>query len=126
MAPSLILPPLEALDAAAAQLIDQAAGNASQERAINKALWHLQSGIEIRAIHGGFLLPSGTRNAVIHRVSTVNGCTCETAGKGHVCWHPKAIAIIEEAQRHTMPALTLGDRLADARKATALVNELFV
>jgi len=38
------------------------------------------------------------------------------------------IAIVEEAQRYTrptMPALTMGERLAAARKATAAINELF-
>lgn len=125
MAPTIILPPLEALDAAAATLISQIAPNASVERAINKALWHLQSGIEIRSTVGGFLIPSGTRAGVIHRVSTVHGCNCEAAGKGYACWHVQAIHIIEEAQRHTMPSLTMADRLAAARRATALVNDLF-
>jgi hypothetical protein len=120
---SLILPPMEALDAAA-HLIDLAS-DASHERALNKGLWNLQSGIEIRSTCGGFLMPSGTRAGVIHRISTVFGCNCEAAAKGNICWHASAIAIVEEAQRHTMPALTMADRLAVARKATALVNELF-
>jgi hypothetical protein len=123
MAPSLIVPPLAALDAAAATLVEQA--NASQQRALNKALWHLQSGIEIRTTTGAFLIPSGTRSGVIHRISHAFGCNCEAAGKGLSCWHTQAVAIIEEAQRHTMPALPLGDRLAAARKATAEMNELF-
>lgn len=123
MAPTIILPPLEALDAAAATLLK--AATPSQERAINKALWHLQSGIEIRSTCGGFLIPSGTRAGVIHRISTVHGCNCEAALKGNSCWHVQAIHILEEAQRHTMPSLTMADRLAAARKATALVNELF-
>ncbi|HEU5102310.1 MAG TPA: hypothetical protein VFU22_24980 [Roseiflexaceae bacterium] len=117
---SLILPPLETLDAAAHQLLEQA--TPSQERAINKALWHLQSGIEIRSTYGGFLMPSGTRAGVTHRVSTVNGCNCEAAGKGLACWHQSAIAIIEEAQRHTMPSL--GQRISAAR-AKAQMAELF-
>jgi hypothetical protein len=121
---SLPLPPIAALDSATAHLIDQAA-DASHERALNKALWHLQSGLEIRATYGGFLMPSGTRAGVIHRVSTTFGCNCEAAAKGNVCWHASAIAIIEEAQRHTMPSLTMGERLAAARKATAAINELF-
>src|SRR4051794_14287331 len=119
MAPSLILPEIAALDAAAAQLIDTAA-DASHERALNKALWHLQSGIEIRSTTGAFLIPSGTRSGVIHRISHTFGCNCEAAGKGNVCWHASAIAIVEEAQRYTrptMPALPLGERLAAARKA---------
>jgi hypothetical protein len=124
MAPSLILPPLEALDRAAATLMEQAA-DASHERAINKALWHLQSGIEVRTTTGAFLIPSGTRAGVIHRITHLNGCDCEAAAKGNVCWHASAIAIVEEAQRHTMPALPMGERLAAARRATAAINELF-
>jgi hypothetical protein len=120
---TLSLPPIAALDAAAHQLLSQA--TPSQERAINKALWHLQSGIEVRSTCGGFLMPSGTRAGVIHRVSTVNGCNCEAALKGLTCWHASALAIIEEAQRHTMPVLSMGERLAAARKATELLNELY-
>jgi hypothetical protein len=120
----LSLPPIAALDAAAATLIDQAA-DASHERAINKALWHLQSGLEIRSTTAGFLVPSCTRTTVIHRISTVFGCNCEAAAKGHICWHASAIAIVEEAQRHTMPALPLGDKLARARAALASINELY-
>jgi hypothetical protein len=122
---SLPLPPIAALDAATAHLIDQSAGDASTDRALNKALWHLQSGLEIRATYGGFLMPSGTRAGIIHRVSTTFGCNCEAAAKGNVCWHASAIAIIEEAQRHTMPSLTMGQRQAAARKALAEMNELF-
>jgi hypothetical protein len=126
MEATIILPPIAAMDAAA-HLVDLAS-DASHERALNKALWNLQAGLEIRATTGGFLVPSCTRTTVIHRVSTVFGCSCEAAAKGLVCWHASAIAIVEEAQRYTrptMPALPMGDRLAAARKATALVNELF-
>ena len=124
----IILPPLDLLDQAAAHLIDQAAGDACASRAINKALWHLQEGLEIRSTVGGFLMPSGTRAGVIHRISTLQGCNCERGNKGGLCWHAAAIAIIEEAQKYTrptMPALALGDRLARARAATAAINELF-
>lgn len=123
MSTAIILPPIAAMDAAAATLIDQAA-DASHERALNKALWHLQSGLEIRSTTGGFLVPSCTRTTVIHRVSTVFGCNCEAAAKGNVCWHSASISILEEAQRHTMPALPLGQRISAAR-ALAEINELF-
>jgi hypothetical protein len=125
MAPSISLPPIAALDAAAAHLVDQSA-DASHERALNKALWNLQSGIEIRSTTGAFLIPSGTRAGVIHRISHTFGCNCEAAAKGNVCWHASAIAIVEEAQKYTrptMPALKpLGERLAVAR---AQMDELF-
>jgi hypothetical protein len=127
MAPSLSLPPIDALGAAAAQLVEQAAGHSSAERALNKALWQLQSVIEVRPTTGGFLLPSNTRAGIIHRVSNVHGCNCEAGLKGSACWHASVIAIIEEAQRHTytMPVLPVGDKLARARKALAEMNELF-
>jgi hypothetical protein len=122
----IILPPLDLLDAAAAHLIDLAAGDACASRAINKALWHLQEGLEIRSTSGGFLMPSGTRAGVIHRISTLQGCNCERGNKGGICWHVACISILEEAQRYTRPTMpALGDRLARARAATAAVNELF-
>jgi hypothetical protein len=124
MEATIILPPIAAMDAAAAHLVDLAA-DASTDRALNKALWNLQAGLEIRATTGGFLVPSCTRTTVIHRVSTVFGCNCEASAKGLVCWHASAIAIVEEAQRHTrptMPALPLAQRLAHAR---AQMDELF-
>jgi hypothetical protein len=127
MSTTIILPPLETLDRAAATLIDQAA-DASHERALNKGLWNLQSGIEIRSTTNGFLMPSGTRAGVIHRISHTFGCNCEAAAKGNICWHSAAIAIIEEAQRYTrptMPALPLGAKLARARAALAEINELY-
>jgi hypothetical protein len=127
MSTTIILPPIAAMDAAAAHLVDLAA-DASHERTINKGLWNLQAGLEIRSTCGGFLVPSCTRTTVIHRVSTVFGCNCEAAAKGLVCWHASAIAIIEEAQKYTrptMPALPMGDKLARARKALAEINELY-
>jgi hypothetical protein len=121
MSTTIILPPIEAMDAAAHHLVDLAS-DASHERALNKAIWHLQSGLEIRSTTAGFLMPSGTRAGVIHRISHTFGCNCEAAAKGNVCWHASAIAILEEAQRHTMPALPLSQRLAHAR---AQMDELF-
>jgi hypothetical protein len=100
MEATIILPPLELLDAAAAHLVDLAS-DTSHERALNKGLWNLQSGIEIRSTTAGFLMPSGTRAGIIHRISTVFGCNCEAAAKGNVCWHAAAISILEEAQRYT-------------------------
>jgi len=128
MEATIILPPLDLLDRAAATLVDRAA-DASHARALNKALWHLQSGLEIRSTTSGFLLPSGTRAGVIHRISHTFGCDCQAAARGVVCWHAAAIAVIEEAQRYTrptMPTLPMRDKLALARKALELVNELYV
>jgi len=128
MSTALILPPTPILAEAAATLIERAAGDASAERAINKALWHLDDGIEIRATYGGFLMPSGTRAGVIHRVSTVHGCNCEAAKAGRVCWHASALAIIEEAQTRAIPlaAKIAAQRGAAYAKAMAEMDELFV
>src|SRR5260221_11386604 len=117
---TIILPPLATLDAAAHQLLNQA--TPSQERAINKALWHLQSGIEVRSTCGGFLMPSGTRAGVIPRVSTTFGCNCEAAAKGQTCWHPAAISIFEGGQRHTIPAVPPTQSPAAARNAPPAPN----
>lgn len=127
MSTALSLPPIATLAEAAATLIERAAGIASAERAINKALWNLDSGIEIRSTVGGFLMPSGTRAGVIHRVSTLHGCNCEAARAGRACWHASALAIIEEAQLHTIP---VADKIAARRgaayaKAVAEMDELF-
>lgn len=127
MSTTIILPPLELLDQAAAHLVNLAS-DASHERALNKALWHLQSAIEIRQTSGAFLMPSGTRAGVIHRISHTFGCDCQAAARGVVCWHSAAIAIIEEAAKYTrptMPALPMGDKLARARMALAAIDELY-
>jgi len=129
MAPNSILPlpPIAILAEAAATLIERAAGDASTERAINKALWNLDGGIEIRSTYGGFLMPSGTRAGVIHRVSTVQGCSCEAARAGRVCWHASALAIIEEAQTRAIPiaAKIAAQRGVAYAKAMAEMDELF-
>ena len=42
----------------------------------------------------GWLVPSGTRNNVIHRVSTDMWCSCE-AGQAHRgCWHIEAVKLM--------------------------------
>ena len=94
-------------------------------RAINKANWHLLHDLEILPISNGFLIPSGTRAGVVHRIDVLRRCTCEAQG---VCWHVQAIQVIEEAQIYT---ILVGDRLAAARRqrqreAEEAMNELYV
>lgn len=122
MAASLSLPPLGALDAAAAQLVEQTA-DVNEQALINKAIYSLGRNPEIVPTCGGFLIPSADKSTV-YRVSTVNGCSCKGGTKHGRCYHGKMIAIIEEARRHTMPALPLGQRISAAR-ALAEINELF-
>lgn len=124
MSTTNILPPIEALEAAANELatIAQNAGDQAGANALNKAINHLLNGLTITPTVGGFLVPSGTRGGVIHRVSTVYGCNCEAAHKGRQCWHAAAIEIAEYAGQHyTMPALN-SDRPSYAESIAAMLE----
>lgn len=121
MATTLSLPPIAVLAESAAALAQQAMG-AAQVHALNKAALALHQGLEITPTAGGFLIPSGTRGGVVHRVSTLYGCSCEAGRKGQACWHSASIQIIEHAQMRAIPIV---DRLAAYRKAKAEMDELF-
>lgn len=115
------LPPLDQLASAAAQLCGAAheAGDRRAENALNKAIWHLSTGLEIIPTHGGWLIPSGTRSAVVHRVSVNNGCSCEAGMAGAQCWHLACVEIIEAHHaKEFHPAPTY-------EEAIAAMNELF-
>ena len=58
--PTLSLPPIQVLATAAADLVLQAADedNTSRVNALNKAVLHLHSGIQITLTVGGALIPS--------------------------------------------------------------------
>lgn len=120
----LSLPPIDVLATAAADLVLQAADaeNTSRVNALNKAALHLHSGIQITLTCGGALIPSGTRGGIVHRVDNVRGCSCESGRSGRICWHTALLEIVEQAQ---MRAIPLADKIAAARRATALINELF-
>jgi hypothetical protein len=118
---ALSLPPIAILAESAADLAEQAA-DASHARAINKAIYHMHTGLEIFPTAHGFLVPSGTRSSVIHRISNVGGCDCEAAQQQRACWHAAAIAIIEKAQTRAIPVV---DRIAARRKALIEMDELF-
>jgi hypothetical protein len=129
MATSLSLPPITVLATAAADLVLQAAdsGNTPRVNALNKASLYLHEGVQITLTVGGALIPSGTRGAIVHRVSTVHGCSCESGRASRVCWHACLIEIIEKAQTRAIP---MADRIAAARmvaraKAKAEMDELF-
>jgi hypothetical protein len=121
MATILSLPPIAILASAAAELVEETTDRALIN-ALNKAILHLHEGIEITPTAGGYLLPSGTRGGVVHRVSTVHGCSCEAGQKQRQCWHAATLTIIEKAQTRAIP---MGDRLAARRKALAEMDELF-
>jgi hypothetical protein len=126
---TLSLPPIQVLATAAADLVLQAAdgGNTPRVNALNKASLYLHEGVQITLTVGGALIPSGTRGAIVHRVSTVHGCTCERGRAGGICWHAALVEIIEKAQTRAIP---MADRIAAARmvaraKAKAEMDELF-
>ena len=106
---TLTLPPIDVLAAAAGELATAAqdAGDTTNMHALNKAAQHFHDGdIIITPTHGGFLIPSGTRGGIVHRVSNVYGCSCEAGRNRRQCWHMSALEIIELAQTRTMPVVT--------------------
>src|ERR1044071_10355685 len=105
MATILILPPIEVLASAAAELVAETTDR-PLINALNKATLHLHEGIQITPTTGGFLVPSGTRGGVVHRVSTLHGCGCEAGTSGKTCWHSAGTRIVEKAQTRAIP---LGD-----------------
>jgi hypothetical protein len=141
MATTLILPPSEITGRAASVLAANAAGNTPRIHSLNKAAFYLaREAVEVVPNFDGFLIASATRAGVIHRVSSVNGCSCEAGRAGKACWHAATIEILEEASRYTIPTLPrpetaplgkpVAERIADARatayrKALAEMNELF-
>src|SRR5215212_1171056 len=114
MSTTIILPPSSALEAAAAELMRDA--DVKRCVTLNKGLYDLLTqDARIIRVSAGYLVPSSTRNGIVHRIDDVAGCSCEAGRAQHFCRHVAAIQLIEHAQIHTMPAL--GDRLARARAA---------
>ena len=119
MSTAISLPPAALLSDAAIALL-RTAPTAAARRAIDKALWNLGTGVEIRSTSGGFLIASGTRANVIYRISTTDGCSCPAGASGRGCWHAAALAIIVEAQRHTRPTVA---RLISAARAKVQLED---
>ena len=63
------------------------ASASARQRAWDKAVWYAGQGLRISRDRGDFLVPSGTRNGIIHRVTPAGQCSCEAAQHGRVCWH---------------------------------------
>lgn len=122
------LPPIAVLAAVAAELAQAAqdASDTANMHALNKAAAQLHAGCAPVATVGGFLVESRTRGGVVHRVSTVNGCSCEAGLHGKPCWHQSLIEIVEAAQQRatlpTLPTLPARARYAEALNA---IGELF-
>jgi hypothetical protein len=64
-------------------------------RARDKAAYHLAGGLDIRRMGAAYLVPSGTRAGVIHRVQS-GVCSCEARTR---CWHIEAVEQLEELLR---------------------------
>lgn len=109
-----ILPSIEKLATTAANLATVAheAGDRKAENALNKAIWHLSTGLEVVPTTGGYLVPSGTRGGVIHRVSTDHGCSCEAGIAGVQCWHQACIEIIVASEERTIRKVTYDEAMA--------------
>jgi hypothetical protein len=104
---SITLPPIDLLAKAAEALVlaAQEAGDRARVNALNKAAYHLHQGVAIISTTGGFLIASGTREGVIHRVSNLHGCSCEAGANDKACWHRAVLEIVEHAQRRTVPTI---------------------
>jgi hypothetical protein len=100
---SLSLPPIAVLDESAALLVEQAGDDRRRVNAVNKAILTLHTGVTIMPTTGGFLVESRTRPGLVHRVSTVSGCSCEAGQASKACWHAATVAIIEQAQTRAIP-----------------------
>ena len=105
---------------AAAELARAAhdAGDKANENALNNAIYDLYMGSVPVATDDGFLVKSSTRN-LMHRVCSVNGCSCEAGSHGKPCRHQAQIEIIEAARRWAPP---LNTRRAARRRALMLMN----
>lgn len=72
----------------------------SQRRAYAKALAHHLEGVTPRYSGRSWLVPSGTRAGVFHRISR-NGeilvCDCEAAQNERLCWHKTLVEVRELA-----------------------------
>jgi len=98
---ALDLPPINVLADVAAELATAAqdADDTANMNALNKAMLQLHAGTVPVPTTGGFLVESRTRGGVVHRVSTVHGCSCEAGSKGRICWHQSLIELIVAAQQ---------------------------
>lgn len=114
------IPAIEILARTAVLLLDEAPDRA-YEMATNKAVWHLSRGLDVIETHGGFLVPSGTRAGMVHRVSIKNGCSCEAAAGGKPCWHYACAVIIEQAREQEKSTI----RKVTYDEAMAAMAELF-
>lgn len=60
---------------------------AARGNACRKALFYYLAGVRPQPSGSDWLVPSGTRGGLIHRVRQSAGCTCEAGVKHSSCWH---------------------------------------
>jgi hypothetical protein len=122
---NFILPPLDILDRAAADLV-AVTEDAARQRAIDKAIYEYHQGLQVVISAGAFLVPSFREAGVVYRVNSAGQCSCKAGQAAKPCKHAAAIDLLTEAGKYTMPAL---DRKAASRKAyeeaCALMDELY-
>jgi hypothetical protein len=125
MTASLSLPPMEILASVASELATAAheAGDRANMHALDKAAMQLHAGCIPVATTGGFLVESRTRGGLVHRVSSVNGCSCESGRNHRPCWHQSLIEIVEVAQQRAV--LITQHRRVTKEQALAAIDELF-
>lgn len=70
------------------------AARSAADRARDKAAYFLAQGLRVVETRGAYLVPSGTRGNVIHRVQD-GRCSCEAGQSGKTCWHVAAIALLD-------------------------------
>ena len=78
------------------QPANQPAAAPAIDRAAAKAAYHLAGGLDIRAWGNAYLVPSGTRGGIVHRVED-GACSCEAGRVGRQCWHIAAVKLIDNS-----------------------------
>lgn len=76
----------------------------AQRRHYAKAQYHHLAGVRPRSSGRAWLIPSGTRPGLVHRVALVEGihlCDCEASNNGRSCWHTRLIEAYERAADET-------------------------
>lgn len=129
--PHISLPPSEVIGRAVAELAEEAGGEANKVRALSKAQYHMLMGdLPIVPTVSGFLVPSGSRAGVIHRVSTASGaCDCEAGQRNRYCWHLAVIHVLERCAQYATLRITqkvAADLLRRQQAAEAAMNELYI
>lgn len=69
------------------------AARSAADRARDKASYFIAQGLRVVETRGAYLVPSGSRGNIIHRVQD-GQCSCEAAQHGRHCWHVAAVDLV--------------------------------